>query len=82
MLEERLTVVGGHDDQSLLPANLGFDPIEERLKSIINEIHASEDVVIFIDEIHTIVGAGGAEGAIDASNMLKPALVADYIYPG
>ncbi len=47
---------------------------EERLKSIINEIRQAEDVMIFIDEIHTIVGAGGAEGAIDASNMLKPAL--------
>jgi ATP-dependent Clp protease ATP-binding subunit ClpC len=47
---------------------------EERLKSIINEIRDSDDVIIFIDEIHTIVGAGGAEGAIDASNMLKPAL--------
>ena len=47
---------------------------EERLKSIINEINSSDDVIIFIDEIHTIVGAGGAEGAIDASNMLKPAL--------
>jgi ATP-dependent Clp protease ATP-binding subunit ClpC len=47
---------------------------EERLKSIINEIRVTDEVVIFIDEIHTIVGAGGAEGAIDASNMLKPAL--------
>ena len=47
---------------------------EERLKSIINEIRQAEDVIIFIDELHTIVGAGGAEGAIDASNMLKPAL--------
>jgi len=47
---------------------------EERLKSIINEIRQVEDVIIFIDEFHTIVGAGGAEGAIDASNMLKPAL--------
>ena len=47
---------------------------EERLKSIINEIREAEDVIIFIDEVHTIVGAGGAEGAIDASNMLKPAL--------
>ncbi|MEE9269344.1 MAG: ATP-dependent Clp protease ATP-binding subunit [Candidatus Krumholzibacteria bacterium] len=47
---------------------------EERLKSILNEISESDDVIIFIDEIHTIVGAGGAEGAIDASNMLKPAL--------
>ncbi len=47
---------------------------EERLKSIMNEIREAEDVIIFIDELHTIVGAGGAEGAIDASNMLKPAL--------
>jgi len=47
---------------------------EERLKTIINEIRENDSVIIFIDEIHTIVGAGGAEGAIDASNMLKPAL--------
>jgi ATP-dependent Clp protease ATP-binding subunit ClpC len=47
---------------------------EERLKSVINEIRETDDVIIFIDELHTIVGAGGAEGAIDASNMLKPAL--------
>ena len=47
---------------------------EERLKAVMNEIRESDNVVIFIDELHTIVGAGGAEGAIDASNMLKPAL--------
>ena len=47
---------------------------EERLKSILNEIHQTGDCVIFIDELHTIVGAGAAEGAIDASNILKPAL--------
>lgn len=47
---------------------------EEKLNTIINEIEASEDVILFIDEIHGIVGAGGAEGAIDASNILKPAL--------
>ncbi|MCU0639140.1 MAG: ATP-dependent Clp protease ATP-binding subunit [Candidatus Krumholzibacteria bacterium] len=47
---------------------------EERLKNIITEIKDNDQVIIFIDEIHTIVGAGGAEGAIDASNMLKPAL--------
>ncbi len=47
---------------------------EERLKNIMNEIRESSDTIIFIDELHTIVGAGGAEGAIDASNMLKPAL--------
>jgi len=47
---------------------------EERLKAIMNEIRKSKDVIIFIDEIHTLVGAGAAEGAIDASNILKPAL--------
>ena len=47
---------------------------EERLKAVLNEIKAASNVVIFIDELHTIVGAGAAEGAIDASNMLKPSL--------
>ncbi len=47
---------------------------EERLKRIMKEIIAAENVILFIDELHTIIGAGGAEGAIDASNMLKPAL--------
>ena len=47
---------------------------EDRLKKVMDEIINSQEVIIFIDEIHTIVGAGGAEGAIDASNILKPAL--------
>jgi len=47
---------------------------EERLKKVMEEIKNSGDVILFIDEIHTIIGAGGAEGAIDASNILKPAL--------
>ena len=47
---------------------------EERLKQIMAEVRENPDVILFIDELHTIVGAGGAEGAIDASNMLKPAL--------
>ncbi len=47
---------------------------EERLKAVMNEIAANRDVILFIDEVHTLVGAGAAEGAIDASNMLKPAL--------
>ena len=47
---------------------------EERLKAVVNEISNNRNVVLFIDELHTLVGAGAAEGAIDASNMLKPAL--------
>jgi len=47
---------------------------EERIKAIMEEIKRSQDVIIFIDELHTLVGAGAAEGAIDASNILKPAL--------
>ena len=47
---------------------------EERMKKILEEIEENEDIIIFIDEIHTLIGAGGAEGAIDASNILKPAL--------
>ncbi len=47
---------------------------EERLKRVMKEILAASNIVLFIDELHTIIGAGGAEGAIDASNMLKPAL--------
>src|SRR2546428_697107 len=47
---------------------------EERLKAIINEIAQNKNIIPFIDELHTLVGAGAAEGAVDASNMLKPAL--------
>ena len=47
---------------------------EERMKKVIKEIEDNNDIILFIDEIHTLVGAGGAEGAIDASNILKPAL--------
>ena len=47
---------------------------EERLKAVMNEIGQNKNVILFIDELHTLVGAGAAEGAIDASNMLKPAL--------
>src|SRR5713226_3711224 len=47
---------------------------EERLKAVINEIAQNRKIILFIDELHTLVGAGAAEGAVDASNMLKPAL--------
>ena len=47
---------------------------EERMKAVMNEIEKNKDIILFIDEIHTIVGAGGAMGSLDASNMFKPAL--------
>ncbi len=47
---------------------------EERIKAVMNEVRRAQSVILFIDELHTLVGAGGAEGAIDASNVLKPAL--------
>ena len=47
---------------------------EDRIKKVINEVEAAGNVLLFIDELHTIIGAGGAEGALDASNILKPAL--------
>ncbi len=47
---------------------------EERIKAVMTEVRRAKDVILFIDELHTLVGAGGAEGAIDASNVLKPAL--------
>jgi ATP-dependent Clp protease ATP-binding subunit ClpC len=47
---------------------------EERMKALMNELEKAEDVILFIDELHTIVGAGGASGSLDASNMFKPAL--------
>ncbi|MEC8004545.1 MAG: ATP-dependent Clp protease ATP-binding subunit, partial [Bacteroidota bacterium] len=47
---------------------------EERMKAVMNELEKSPDIILFIDEIHTIIGAGGASGSLDASNMFKPAL--------
>ena len=47
---------------------------EERMKAVMNELEKAKDVILFIDELHTIVGAGGASGSLDASNMFKPAL--------
>ena len=47
---------------------------EERIKAVMNEVRRAQNLILFIDELHTLVGAGGAEGAIDASNVLKPAL--------
>ena len=47
---------------------------EERIKAVMNEVRRAKNTILFIDELHTLVGAGGAEGAIDAANVLKPAL--------
>ncbi|WP_018249388.1 ATP-dependent Clp protease ATP-binding subunit [Orenia marismortui] len=62
------------DLSSLLAGSKYRGEFEKRLKAVMNEIKESGNIIIFIDEIHTLVGAGGAEGAIDAANILKPAL--------
>jgi len=62
------------DMASLVAGTKYRGQFEERLKAVMNEITNSKDVIIFIDELHTIVGAGGAEGSLDASNIFKPAL--------
>ena len=53
---------------------------EERLKNAMEEIQKSDDIILFIDELHTLIGAGAAEGAIDAANILKPALALSLIH--
>jgi len=71
LMDKRLIVL----DLALMVAGTKYrGQFEERIKAVMDEIRRSEDVMIFIDELHTLVGAGGAEGAIDASNILKPAL--------
>jgi ATP-dependent Clp protease ATP-binding subunit ClpB len=67
--------VWGLDIGALLAGSKYRGEFEERLKAVLNEIKASEgQIILFIDELHTIVGAGAAEGAVDAANMLKPML--------
>ena len=71
--------LGGHrvlalDMAAVIAGTKYRGQFEERLKAVMNEISSNRNVVLFIDELHTLVGAGAAEGAIDASNMLKPAL--------
>ena len=62
------------DVASLVAGTKYRGQFEERMKAVMNELEKSPDVILFIDEIHTIVSAGGASGSLDASNMFKPAL--------
>lgn len=71
MQQKRLMML---DMGSLVAGTKYRGEFEDRLKKIIEEIHEDGQVILFIDELHTLIGAGGAEGAIDASNILKPAL--------
>jgi len=71
MLEKRLMML---DMGSLVAGTKYRGEFEDRLKKIVEEIYNDGQVILFIDELHTLIGAGGAEGAIDASNILKPAL--------
>ena len=69
--EKRLVVL----DLAMMVAGTKYrGQFEERIKAVINEVRRAGNVLLFVDELHTLVGAGGAEGAIDASNVLKPAL--------
>ncbi|MAY74640.1 MAG: NDP-hexose 4-ketoreductase [Phycisphaerae bacterium] len=69
--ERRLVVL----DLAMMVAGTKYrGQFEERIKAVMNEVRRAGNVILFIDELHTLVGAGGAEGAIDASNVLKPAL--------
>ncbi|MBS4013462.1 MAG: ATP-dependent Clp protease ATP-binding subunit [Bacteroidetes bacterium] len=62
------------DIASLVAGTKYRGQFEERMKALLNELEKNQDVILFIDEVHTIVGAGGASGSLDASNMFKPAL--------
>ncbi len=69
--DQRLVVL----DLAMMVAGTKYrGQFEERIKAVMNEVRRAKNVILFIDELHTLVGAGGAEGAIDASNVLKPAL--------
>ena len=71
LFDKRLVVL----DLAMMVAGTKYrGQFEERIKAVMNEVRRAKNVILFIDELHTLVGAGGAEGAIDASNVLKPAL--------
>ncbi len=71
LFDRRLVVL----DLAMMVAGTKYrGQFEERIKAVMNEVRRAKNIILFIDELHTLVGAGGAEGAIDASNVLKPAL--------
>jgi len=71
LLDRRIVVL----DLAMMVAGTKYrGQFEERIKAVMNEVRRAKNIILFIDELHTLVGAGGAEGAIDASNVLKPAL--------
>ena len=71
LLDKRIVVL----DLAMMVAGTKYrGQFEERIKAVMTEVRRAKNVILFIDELHTLVGAGGAEGAIDASNVLKPAL--------
>src|SRR5437762_3123819 len=71
LTEKRIVVL----DLAMMVAGTKYrGQFEERIKAVMNEVRRAKNTILFIDELHTLVGAGGAEGAIDASNVLKPAL--------
>ena len=71
LFDKRLVVL----DLAMMVAGTKYrGQFEERIKAVMNEVRRAKNILLFIDELHTLVGAGGAEGAIDASNVLKPAL--------
>ncbi len=71
LMEKRIVVL----DLAMMVAGTKYrGQFEERIKAVMNEVRRAKNTILFIDELHTLVGAGGAEGAIDAANVLKPAL--------
>ncbi|HBT78360.1 MAG TPA: NDP-hexose 4-ketoreductase, partial [Planctomycetaceae bacterium] len=71
LLDRRIVVL----DLAMMVAGTKYrGQFEERIKALMNEVKRAKNIILFIDELHTLVGAGGAEGAIDAANVLKPAL--------
>src|SRR6188768_873231 len=71
MTDKRIVVL----DLAMMVAGTKYrGQFEERIKAVMNEVRRAKNTILFIDELHTLVGAGGAEGAIDAANVLKPAL--------